>query len=337
VKITEEEAKLIEGKGSDEEWRIEGWRKFAKEELLQEKLKTMTNLNRYRVSWNLEMIEPEKLMEKFMNNCIMIGKCLIIDQKMYINVVKDYWEIIKFIGRKLTTDMQLEEEDWNKEEYEDDEENEWRYAGFGNNEYQADLFFIRNRERLGILLNLQKKQDKERQLLRIQIAKEAASFISFDVSTWKNYELHPDCTPLAYLCKNKWHKYKYMLEEYDTGRKVIKHKKMMKWKTRLGLKKVDVMWNDRHNLEFYKLFNNYALKSIYEREWELELGAERLWIKRESYLYEKWWEDEKEKELNKKRECLKILETKICIYERIKRMNSSIIEMKEEEKVMNSY
>jgi hypothetical protein len=112
---------------------------------------------------------------------------------------------------------------------------------------------------------------------------------------------------------------------------------MIKWKAGLDLKKLNVMWNDRHNLELYDLYNVQALKYIYEREWWLELGVEKLWIKREEKFYEKWWEEEKEKEFNRKKECLRIIETKICIYENIKRMNSSMIDLKEEDEVMNSY
>lgn len=54
---------------------------------------------------------------------------------------------------------------------EKEEKEEWNFQQFGKNEYQTDLFFIRNSGRIQLIINVIKKQNKKVIRERCRIAK----------------------------------------------------------------------------------------------------------------------------------------------------------------------
>jgi hypothetical protein len=96
-----------------------------------------------------------------------LAGALINDKEKMAQVTKECLDIIKFIEKKIGfVDTIIK--------YRDNEE-EWEYYQFGKNEYQTDLFFIKNTDRIKIMLNIIKKQNPKYKEERCKLACKAAS------------------------------------------------------------------------------------------------------------------------------------------------------------------
>jgi hypothetical protein len=84
-------------------------------------------------------------------------------------VTEECLELIDFIGNKIGNTNSIK---YTNEENEE----EWEYKQFGNNEYQADLFFIRNSSRIKLIFNIIKKQNPDIMRKRCKLAKEAMKY-----------------------------------------------------------------------------------------------------------------------------------------------------------------
>jgi hypothetical protein len=152
-------------------------------------------------------------------------KALIEDKDRLAQVTKECLDLINLIESKM--------EYVNTVQYKDDKENEWKYIQFGKNEYQADLFFIRNVDRIKLIFNVIKKQKPDYTKKRCQIAKgvmtvkDKFEFPKEDV---------PDIIPVVYEKKKRWKVMKRYIRKTAPSY-VIDNCKGLKWRTKFQLKK----------------------------------------------------------------------------------------------------
>jgi hypothetical protein len=79
-------------------------------------------------------------------------------------VTEECLQLIKYIGNKIgEVEVIKYEEKENKEE--------WKYKEFNANEYQTDLFFIRNSDRIMLIFNVIKKKCPDITRYRCQVAR----------------------------------------------------------------------------------------------------------------------------------------------------------------------
>jgi hypothetical protein len=77
-----------------------------------------------------------------------------IDKKRLKDVMYECLQIIDYIGKRIGEVELIKYEAENSDE-------KWKYKEFGANEYQIDLFFIRNRDNIKLIFNVIKKGDKK--------------------------------------------------------------------------------------------------------------------------------------------------------------------------------
>jgi hypothetical protein len=94
-----------------------------------------------------------------------VKEFLIVDGKKFEIVTKECFDIMKLIEKKINY--------VNNTKYKDDKE-EWEFYQFGKNEYQAELFFVRNTDRIKIMLNIIKKQEPKYKERRCKLACDTA-------------------------------------------------------------------------------------------------------------------------------------------------------------------
>jgi hypothetical protein len=130
--------------------------------------------------------------EAFRKNFGIDVRILTEDKDRLALITKECFDVMKMIENKI---------DYvNTMKYKDDKENEWAYYQFGKNEYQADLFFIRNVDRIKLIFNVIKKQKPEYKKKRCQLAKKV--MIIKDKLNFPHEDI-PDLLPVVYERKEE--------------------------------------------------------------------------------------------------------------------------------------
>jgi hypothetical protein len=106
-------------------------------------------------AWNSneKILHEDKLFKRdwYLKNLLIFANFLTEDKNKLKLVTKECLQLIKYIGSKIEeVEVIKYEEKENKEE--------WEYKEFGANEYQTDLFFIRNSSRIKLIFNVMKKK-----------------------------------------------------------------------------------------------------------------------------------------------------------------------------------
>jgi hypothetical protein len=155
---------------------------------------------------------------------------IVIHGKNRLEIVnQECMQLIKYRGSKI------EEVELISGYKEKEVEEEWKYKEFYANEYQTDLFFIRNSNRIKFIFNVIKKSDKYRTMERCRIEKSAMKkMIQFK-------EVGDDqILPYLYMEKAKWKKYKKISRSFVFQDKHIEEVKEKKWRARFNIKKFTI-------------------------------------------------------------------------------------------------
>jgi hypothetical protein len=97
------------------------------------------------------MVKRDYLQERIQN----LARLCIVDISKEKLVIEECLQLIIFIWNRI--------EEVETTKYEEAEvKEEWKYKEFGANEYQTDLFFIRNSDRIKLIFNVIKKNDTDK-------------------------------------------------------------------------------------------------------------------------------------------------------------------------------
>jgi hypothetical protein len=186
-------------------------------------------------------------------------------------------QLIDYIGNKIGNGNPIKYINEEKEEY-------WEYKEFEVNEYQTDLFFIRNSNRIKLIFNVIKKQNPDIMRKRCAEAKSAMKVNPDIIDSEDNQE----CLPDLYTHKRRWNVIKRYIRKHVPESKTIKALKAVKWRSRYTLKKQGKEMQTIHLTRHYQDCFNIAEKAwleaafydeytdvklidiIYEKRYELE-------------------------------------------------------------------
>jgi hypothetical protein len=282
---------IVKGEGGDpdpEEVRkklmIRAWNLFNATTQNLDVYKKIDKWNRDETLWNgrcVKFLDRKEMQENFK----ILEEILVADENRLAIVTKECFDIMKLIENKI---------DYvNITKYKDDEE-EWEYYQFGKNEYQADLFFARNTDRIKIMLNIIKKQNPKYKEKRCKLACEAAKIKTKMISLERD---NPELLPILYEKKRRWKTAKrYMMKNLLRNlhsRSQVEIAKVTKWKKRHQLAKE----NKKMTLGDYIYFYHSAYDEYFDEYMEAVFYEEGKEVRMYEFRYENWyeqWEEDRE-------------------------------------------
>jgi hypothetical protein len=276
---------MVKGDGGDsreklKEQRITAWKKFG------EVAENYKIFNRHNI-WNRETImfkRDSRILKKgqYTEGFEMYKTVLIEDENRLELVTKECLDIINLIGSKMDYVTTMEYKD-------DKEENVWKYIQFGKNEYQADLFFIRNVDRIKLMFNVIKKQKPDYTTKRCMLAK---NIMIVKEKLVLEKEETPDIIPVVYEKKKRWKVMKKYIKKHLPENREPDKCKALKWRAKFELKKEGYDMNSvvlaRHYEICYSHCEQFQLKAAFKEEY----GRIKFFY---NFIYEKWYEIEEDK------------------------------------------
>jgi hypothetical protein len=262
-----------------------------------------------KVLWHTGKFVRTKM---FQEGHMSLASVLIQDEEKLVMVTKECLDIIRFIEKKISFVETVIK-------YKDDEE-EWEYYQFGKNEYQTDLFFIKNSDRIRILLNIIKKQNPKYKIERCKLACKAANTKEIVIDSEED---DPELLPILYEKKRRWKiakkcMLKNLIWNMDSYNQ-IEEAKIIKWKKRHLLSKE----NKKMTIGDYILHYHYLYTKHFDEFREAEFYGEGKPLRIYEWKYEIWyekWNEEKEWEAMEQKR----------MKESMKKMNSSIWDLIQE-------
>jgi hypothetical protein len=255
---------MIKGEGGDpgnKERRIQAWKEFDHIEKSYVMYNRLNKWNRDNIFVNRD--RPVILRgESIRINFGIDARNLTEDKERLALVTKECLDIIKSIEKKI---------DYvNIMKYKDEKEkNEWEYYQFGKNEYQADLFFIRNVDRIKLIFNVIKKQKPDYTRKRCHIAKRVMT-VKTKLSITK--EEVPDMMPVIYEKKKRWKKMKRYINRYVPDTLKIENAKGLKWRRKNQLKNEGCEVTSLAVADYYNFVYNSCLNEYLEAAFNEDYG-----------------------------------------------------------------
>jgi hypothetical protein len=273
---------------------------YKAEEIERKWLKENAWNSNEKILYKGEMVKRGYLQKNLQE---LAGICIVDISKTKL-VLDECLQLIKFIGNKIgEVEIPRYEENEAKEE--------WKHKEFGANEYQTDLFFIRNSDRIKLIFNVIKKNDTEKTRYRCKLAKQAM-LGTLEVDEYviddENFK------PYLYLEKMKWIKYKKYARRCMVFDDYRYENKMLKWRTKFILKKRNIEMGATYLVTIYYTAN----RNSYEMLLNASVREEQVMMMNDEWNYD-------------------IMYRVYGLYNNMKKMKNSIKEIDKEIEISDDY